>query len=60
MTKNNTSLKLHLSIVSELLAYYCKEKRWVSLPGLMIWALLPLSIAVFGVTVLGILCAVLI
>ena len=55
MSKNKSPLKLHLSIVAEMLAYQLKIGRWASLPGLLIWSVLPLSIAVFALIILGIL-----
>ncbi|TRW90766.1 hypothetical protein [Candidatus Methylobacter oryzae] len=46
MIKSLDKITLHLSIVSEMFGFYWKEKRWLSLPGLMIWSLLPLFLII--------------
>lgn len=46
-------MTLHLSIVSEMLNFYWKEKRWISLPGLLVWSLLPLFLIIILFTAIA-------
>lgn len=52
MIKLINNMFLHLSMASEMLIYFLKQKQWAMLPGLLVWSLLPLFITI---SVLGLL-----
>ncbi len=42
---------LHISSSMEILGFYYRKKAWYLLPGLLLWAFLPATIALFFILV---------
>lgn len=55
MLKTLNNIDIHIGVVIELCKYYAQQKKWILIPGIICWSLLPVSVVIgmFGVLSVG-------